>query len=236
MNCPDPGNCPVARPDVPKHLRSHVIKAGTSWFNVSRHAEVFNSTGVGDSRFSPLPATDGQPIPHIYLAQNHVGALLESALHDVWGATATIQRTDLRGRCLRRVTCLTDLRVIDLRDDQLDHYGIGREQLIASPPEHYACTRRWAQQRAQASIGGQPTAGFIWHSRQVEVAADHAREPMRILLAIVEQAGHTAIIYDSNGRGHDWFNTDIVHADLSVGNGLAFVTELAVALGLHVED
>ncbi|WP_428119234.1 hypothetical protein [Candidatus Poriferisodalis sp.] len=59
---------------------------------------------------------------------------------------------------------------------------------------------------------------------------------MRILLAIVEQAGHTAIIYDSDGRGHDWFNTDIVHADLSVGNGLAFVTELAVALGLHVED
>ncbi len=59
---------------------------------------------------------------------------------------------------------------------------------------------------------------------------------MRILLTVAEQAGHTTIIYDNNDTGNAIFDTSIVYPDLSVGSGLALVTELAVDLGLHVED
>ena len=236
MICPDPGSCHVVQPGARLRLRSHIIEAGTSWYNVSRHDEVFNRSGFGDSRFSPLFAADSQPIPHACLAQNHVGALLESALKDIWGTSSRVPRSELRGRSLRRITCHENLRVVDLRDDQIHRYGIRRDHLVASPSEHYACTRRWAQQRNQVSIGGHPTTGFIWHSRQAEVAAEHASAPMRILLTVAEQAGHTAIIYDNNDTGNSVFDASIVCPDLSAGSGLAFVTELAVDLGLHVEN
>lgn len=236
MTCPKPADCPVPDPGIPTRLRSYVIKEGTSWFNVSRHDEVFNRLGTGDSRFAPLSAPDGEPVPHVYLAQNPVGALLETALHDVWGTTSAVQRSDLRGRCLRRLTCKTDLRVVDLRDHQLGHYQIEREQLVSSPSEHYACTRRWADPRRGAVVGGQPTTGLIWHSRQVEIAAVHANAPMQILLTTVEQAARTAVIYATAGEGDDWFAPSIEYDDLGTGAGLALVTGLSAQLGLYVED
>ena len=236
MTCPDAASCPVADPGIPRHLRSHVIAAGTSWFNVSRHAAVFNSSGAGDSRFAPLLGAGGRPVPHVYLAQNPIGALAETALHDVWGAASVVQRSDLRGRSLRRLTCLTDLRVADLRDQHLDRYGLRRGELVSSPSEHYACTRRWAARRRAGPIGGQPVTGLMWHSRQVEIAAAHAAAPMQILLTAVEQASEVAVIYGSTASGDRWFDTVEVYPDLGEAQGLALVTDLCVQLGLSVED
>ena len=234
--CPDPVSCPVLHPGTPDHLESRIIEKGTSWFNVSRREEVFNALGVGDGRFTPLFTPDSRPIPHVYLAQNPVGALLETALHDVWGNNSAVQRCDLRGRCLRRLTCQTDLHVIDLMDHRLDRGRIRREELISSPSEHYACTRRWADPLPGAIIDGKPTTGMIWHSRQVEIAATHANAPMQILLTTVDQAALTAVIYDTADTGSDWFTTSIEYADLGADDGLALVTELATQLGLYVED
>ena len=235
MTCPDPTNCRIVRPGSPRGLRSHVIKAETQWYNVSRHDEVFNSTGVANSRFAPLFTSDGQVVPYVYLAHNPIGALLESALHDVWMRTTAVQHVDLRGRSLRRIVCTTDLRVVDLRDHQLINYGLDRAELVSSPSEHYACTRRWADHQLRSHIQGKPTTGMIWHSRQMEIAATHARMPMRILLTSVEQAAHTAVVYDTTGDGSQHLEASIEYVDLGDGDALELVTELCIDLGLYVE-
>ena len=64
------------------------------------------------------------------------------------------------------------MRLIDLRDPRLDRLGIPRSSLPATSAAHYPCTRRWAQALHDRRVGGQPTHGLTWHSRQAEL---HAR-------------------------------------------------------------
>lgn len=239
MTCPHPDSCPVPDAGSPEHLRTFVIEAGTSWYNVTRHRSVFNSQGLGDTRFAPLFGASGQPIPRVYLASNPIGALLETALHDIWGLTSVVQRCDLRGRCLRRLTCTSTLTVYDLRDRALDSYGIKRAQLVASPSEHYSCTRRWAQ----ALLGSRPESsgvtGLLWHSRQVETAAAHARPALQTIFRTVEQFPRAAVVYDATApatRAEDWFEVRIEHEDIGEGDGLDLMIDICVQLGLHVED
>lgn len=236
MTCPHPPSCPVASADEPKDLRGYVIKAQTSWYNVTRHDQVFNRSGIGDSRFAPLVDSHRAPVPYVYLAHNPVGALLESALHDVWGTNSTVQRSDLRGRCLRRLTCNADIGVVDLRDKQLAESGLTRQQLVACPSEHYPCTRRWANRRMQNTTAGEPISGIVWHSRQIEIAADRANATIRTLLKTVEQASLTAVIYDTADTVENSFIETTVFEDLATGRGLALVTDLCVQFGLHVEN
>ncbi len=237
MTCPDSAGCPVLEPELGQVLQPCVIEAQTSWFNVTRHDQVFNRSGAGDSRFAPLFDPDGRPVPYVYVAQNPVGALLESVLHDVWGVASTVQRSDLRGCRLRRLTCETDIRVVDLRDVQLDQNQISRQQLVSSPSEHYGCTRRWAAlQRSQDTADGEPAAGFIWNSRQLEVAATHASNLLQVLLTAAEQISHIAVVYDTADTGNVLFTEETMFDDLGSGDGLALTTELCVKLGLHIEN
>lgn len=233
--CPNPPSCTVADSDEPADLHTYRIEAHTSWYNVTRHDQTFNRSGVGDSRFAPLVDQHGQPVPYVYLAQNPVGALLESVTHDIWGTSSTVQRSDLRGLRLRRLITTAGIDVVDLRNHRLEESRLERQQLVACPSEHYACTRRWASRRLQSTLAGGPSTGIVWHSRQIEVAATHANAPMRILLTMVEQASLTAVVYGSVGTGEDSFVETTEFEDLGSGEGLALVTELCVQLGLHVE-
>ena len=233
--CPNPPSCPVADSDEPADFHTYRIEAHTSWYNVTRHDQTFNRSGVGDSRFAPLLDQHGEPVPYVYLAQNPVGALLESVLHDIWGTSSTVQRSDLCGRRLRRLTAAADIEVVDLRNHRLEEGKLTRQQLVACPSEHYACTRRWASRRLQSRLAEEPPTGIVWHSRQIEIAATHASAPMRILLTMVEQASLTAVVYDTAGTGEASFAEATAFEDLRSGEGLALATELCVQLGLHVE-
>ena len=233
--CPNPASCTVADSDEPADLHTYRIEAHTSWCNVTRHDQTFNRSGVGDSRFAPLVGPYGKPVPYVHLAQNPVGALLESVTHDVWGTSSTVQRSDLRGRRLRRLITTVDIDVVDLRNHRIEESKLTRLQLVACPSEHYACTRRWASRRLQSTLAEESTTGIVWHSRQIEIAATHASAPLRILLTTVPQASLTAVVYDSAGMGEDSFVEMTGFEDLGSGEGLALVTELCVQLGLHVE-
>ena len=236
MGCPDAGECPVVDPGIPRHLRSHTIPASTSLYSVSRHDSVFNRSGVGDSRFSPLFGADGTAIPHVYLAQNQLGALLESALHSTWNTSTRVKRSTLGGLSMRIVTCRNELRVADIRNTELKRHGIMRNQLVASAPEHYRCTRIWAQPRAPLSIGGRTATGFIWNSRQAELAATNAMAPMSALLTGADQTTEVVVIYDHDDVGDSPFTTQTLYEDLSTGAGLNFVMEAASIMGLFVDD
>jgi len=60
-----------------------------------------------------------------------------------------------------------------LHDAELIRHHLTRNQVVASPAEHYPCTRRLA---IAARTQGTPLQGLIWHSRQSELAGHPATE------------------------------------------------------------
>ncbi|WP_419840226.1 RES domain-containing protein [Candidatus Poriferisodalis sp.] len=233
MICPDPDTCTVDQ-SLPQGPVSTAVLTRAVWYNVSRHPGIFNRSGRGDSRFSPLFDGDSNVIPHTYIAQNHVSALLETALHDTWGDENLVERSDLEGLTLRAVAPQVDHLLFDIRDVQLPQYGLDRENLVSCSSAHYPCTRDWARTRAQMQVDGHSTSGFIWNSRQAEIAAAHADAPMRVLLTVAEQSGHIAVVYDHDNAGDAVFDQEVIYEDLSRGDGFDFVRQTATLVGLAV--
>ncbi len=164
--CGLPG-CPVPSTPFPTGLRTVVWPAGTV---VRRGYRTIHSDptelvpGVGDTRFAPL---DG--IEHAYVASTTFAALLESAFHDAAPPAPHVPPALLARWAEAQMTLTRDVRLIDLRDDHLERLGLARSALVATPAAHYPCTRRWAGTLHGRRIGGQPTHGLVWHSRQAEL-------------------------------------------------------------------
>lgn len=174
LNCPDPAGCPVAG-DLPP-LRKVTVEAGASWYRVYDATWGYDehNPGYGDARFSPIddPAT-GQRLPSMYLAQTPTAALLETVFHGVHQSSPrVIYERDLRGKLLAYVRGPERAVLADLRDPQLRRLGLARAATVATPAEHYPCTRRLAI----AAIRGKGVHGLIWHSRQAELAAQEPSE------------------------------------------------------------
>jgi hypothetical protein len=119
---------------------------------------------VGATRFAPLQAAS-----HIYVATTSFAALLESALHDAAPPEPQLPQAVLALWAEASVALREDVRLIDLRDTELARLGIAREALVSTSAAHYGCTRAWANHLRGRVIGGQPTHGLLWHSRQAEL-------------------------------------------------------------------
>lgn len=165
-----------------------------------------------------------------------IGALLETALHDTWGRDDSLQRSSLDGLMLKQYVCRSDIRVADLSDSEITRWGMKRSQIVSTSPEHYTCTRAWAQPRARVSIGGHQTSGFMWNSRQAELAAQYATAPVRILLTLAPQTSLVAVVYDHDGTGDTLFESRVLNRDLSRGTGINFVRETATTFGIFVDE
>ncbi len=189
---------------------------------------MFNRSGLGDARFSPIFTDRGDPIGSAYVARSEVGALLETVMRQAWGSAPKLRRAELEGWSLRTLVLRDDLRVADLRDDQLLRHGITRSGLVSTSNEHYRCTRQWADRLWSVTVGGQPCAGMVWHSRMVEGAASAAGRVVASLLSGSVQAAEVAVVYDGPGSDPaDRFDVEFVYPDLSAGAGLDLVLDLA---------
>jgi hypothetical protein len=162
----------VPRPEARllRRLRTTVPPAGTLLRR--GHRTVYPDAtqlvpGTGDTRFAPL---DG--VSHVYVAATTFAALLESAFHDAAPPAPRIPVAVLSRWVEAEMLLARDVRLIDLRDPQLERLGIARSSLTATLAAHYPCTRSWARALHGRRIGGHPTHGLIWHSRQAEL---HAR-------------------------------------------------------------
>lgn len=184
--CADRARCPVPDPDTINlgRMTSVVLLAGTPLrrgHKVQFPADqAVPSVDVlpelsAFSRFAPVIGAS-----HVYVARREIAALLESALHDVVAPNPRIRWPQVGRWALSHVTLRTDIRLIDLRDTALARLGLSRENLVTADPGHYPCTRAWAEHLHQRHVGGRPTHGIIWHSRQAEL---HASEGVRPLLA-----------------------------------------------------
>ena len=107
----------------------------------------FNPGAGAATRFAPLrPGPD--PVPTLYGAETLEGAIFETILHDYpvgaipgttmipWTRVDPVDHSILR---IRR-----PLRLVQLREPDLNRIGLGRGDLISSSPTTYANTVAWA--------------------------------------------------------------------------------------------
>lgn len=184
--------------------------------------------GTGATRFAPQ---DGSS--HVYVATTEVGALLESALHDASPPFPRIQVPTLQTWSESVVELAHDVRLFDLRDPELDRLGIGREQVVATLPVHYACTRTWASSLVGRSVGGQRTHGLVWHSRQAELHARAARDRPAFARLLSEHPTEVAVVWSPPAPGG--LSKPVPGEGLGAlheGDGWRFIEDLAGLLGI----
>jgi hypothetical protein len=156
------------------------LPKGTAWYRVYDATWGYDehNPDLGDARFSPIddPRT-GKRLPSIYLAATPTAALLETVFHDVHQSSdRIIYDHHLRGKLLAHVQVPAIATLADLRDEQLQRLKLPREAVVASPAEHYPCTRRLAVPEVGRN---ERLHGFIWHSRQSELTH---HEPTEVIV------------------------------------------------------
>ncbi len=232
--CADSGTCPVPAPEEfdLRHLTSTVLPAGTPLRrgHKSRYPGDEPVPGVADlpdptqmTRFAPLV---GQP--HAYVARREIAALLESVLHDIVPSVPRIRWRQLRAWSLSHVTLREETRLIDLRDPALTDLGLARHQLVSTDPGHYPCTRLWAHALCGRHVGGKPTLGLLWHSRQAEIHAEQGVRPLMADVLVGEQT-EVAVVWPS--RGEQLLEASGPTWEIHDGYGLELVRDLANLLG-----
>lgn len=228
------GPCPVpARP--PGVVRTHVWPAGTVLHRGVRAAHPDPTQlvdGLGDTRFAPM---DG--VAHTYLSTTAFGALLESVLHDAAPPTPRVQLPTLRTWREETVVLTEDVRLVDLRDTQLQTLGVTRDQVVATAPLHYRCTRAWAAQLHGRVVGGQQTHGLLWHSRQAELHAAAAASQRRPALAdlLDEHPTEVAVLWSPPADPAPLGRHDGGLGQLHLGPGWQYVRDAMVLLGILLD-
>lgn len=171
----------------------------------------------------------------MYLARTLFAALLESALHEAAPPEPRIYQAQLERWTASGLGLADPLRLIDLRDPELDRLGLTRGQLVSTTPSHYRCTRTWAEALHGRAIGGHITHGLIWHSRQRELHA-LALDRQPALQDLVAEAPAEVIVVWSPPAPRGGLSaapTDSL-GRLADGRGYDYVVDLANLLGIPV--
>lgn len=188
-------NCPVPEPatDVLRHLRSTRWPAGLALRRGHKEQHPDPTAlvpGRGDTRFAPLDGAD-----HVYLARTTFAALLESAFHDAAPPAPRLPEAVIALWSEAEVRLTSEVRLIDLRDPALADLGLDRSQLTATSAAHYPCTRAWARRLHGRHVGGQPTHGLVWHSRQLELHARAAAQRPALTELLDEHPAEVAVVW-----------------------------------------
>lgn len=233
--CLDPTACPVPAPDdvdlrrlrlahLPEGATLHTSYARANW------PALFNPSGIGNARFSPL-GDRGAVIPTMYAAAAQTVALLETCFHDVHstGTRLISESLHLARRGLVALTTPTRLPLVDLTDEGLSRLGLRRAQLVATTPEHYACTRQWVLSLHARRIGPTAPVGILWQSRVTELA----RADSLLLGDLPALASDVCLLFgDRVPMAPDaWQPGDPRYDDLSSGGGRLLAEQIAEQLG-----
>lgn len=185
--------------------------------------------GSGDTRFAPLPNTS-----HGYFGATRTVSLLESALHAASGPDPTIYLAELAPFTVTEVELTADVRLSDLRDNELGRLGLRRSALVDSLPLHYPCTRIWAERLQFRRPGGYHRGGILWHSRQADL---HARAHPGGLLADVlhHSPVEVGVLWHPAGPGSPLVTTGAAEPLVVDGRPSRLVTELSAVTGIPIE-
>lgn len=228
--CPYRDDCPVPSPTaaVMRRVRTVVIAAGTEVFRGHRtvHAADALVPATGNSRFAPL-----EKVAHTYISRRATPALLESAFHDTVMPEPRIYANRLAVWSLSRLRLEHDVRLVDLRDPQLDRLQLQRGQIVAAAPAHYPCTRMWAAALHGRRVGGRPTHGLLWNSRQAELHAAADRNPLTADLLTSGATTEVAILYAPPAPSRLLADTGDGPGPLADGQGARFAAAAANLIG-----
>ncbi len=170
-------------------------------------------------------------MPTLYGAATQTVALLETCFHGVHElATRLVSGpVDLAPRGLVALSTPTSLPLIDLTDAGLERLGLSRAQLVATTPEHYACTRDWALALRRRRIGGVRPAGLLWQSRIVELA----QADSLLLGDLLTVASEVFLLFGDRVviDGDTWRPGDPHYDDLTAGDGRLLAEQIAEQLG-----
>ena len=233
--CLDPDTCPVPDPEGVdlRRLRLAHIPAGSTLHTCylrSHWPALFNESGIGNARFSPL-VVDGTVIPTMYAAAAQTVALLETSFHDVhqMGTRIISEPLQLARHGIVALTTPVPLPLIDLRDEALHRLGLTRADLVATTPQHYACTRAWAVSLHGRRVGSALPVGLLWRSRVAELAGADS-----VLLGdLLALAGDVCVLFGDRVSTNpaDWQPGDPHYDDLSRGDGRLLAEQIAEQLG-----
>ena len=235
QGCLDPAHCPVPNPsDVDlRKLRLDRRREGFAFHTSYRRSQwpaLFNASGAGNARFSPL-TIDGAVVPTLYGAATQTVALLESTFHGVHEAGTKIisEALDLAPRGVVALTAPVSLPLIDLTTGGLARAGLTRAQLVATTPEHYACTREWAVALHRRRIGGVAPAGLLWQSRIAELA----QADSLLLADLLTVASEVFVLFGDRVPPAPamWAPGDPHYDDLASGYGRGLAELIAEQLG-----
>jgi len=230
--CLSPASCPVPDPSTVdlRRLRLTYLELNRRLFRVhsTGRPELFNTSGVGSQRFSPL-ALRG----HCYLGDTQTVALLETVFHEVHATRPRVvyAATALAGRTISAVTVTRRLPLIDLRDDNLARIGLERSQLVATTPAHYPCTRQWAERFVTRRIGGQEPVGWLWNSRVAELAG--AGNPLLADL-MARQPSEVCVVFAPPTPANGLRVTQSSIGDLRRGQARLLVDQIAEHLDAEI--
>lgn len=186
--------------------------------------------GVGQTRFAPYP-----DVAHVYVAQTAFAALLESALHDTAGPGPQLPMVVLDRWAEAEVELAADVRLIDLRDRELDRLGLAREQLVSTAAGHYPCTRAWAEPLQGRRIGGHVTHGLIWNSRQAELHVASVADRPALADLVDHHPTDVAVLWSPPAGPHLLRPGQGGLGPLAAGPGHGYVRDLANLLGIPIE-
>jgi hypothetical protein len=241
-DCPNPSTCPVPDPVSFDLRRLRTVRPSLTSFYTAYRAKywpgVFNP-GYGDTRFAPLHAAGGSPVPTLYGGVTKTVALLESVFHEVHvvGARLISRAIDLAPRGLVELSPAAPLSFVDLSDAALVGLGIvrpdgkaAREQLVATGPAHYRCTRLWGEHlHAVGEINGDLPMGIRWQSRIAELAASGA--PLLEDLFNLDNTSVFVLFGDRMGTDIDDYTIGEHYQDLDADDAGGLVVAIAEQLG-----
>ena len=190
------GDCPVVRPgDIDRRkLRVHTLPARSERYRASElrfGTNIFTPEGMGNGRFSRLTGR-----ANAYVAEQRSAAILESALHEAAGPNPRIYAAILAQYAVHRLRFVQPVRLIDLREPELQRLGIEPAQFTAASALHYPCT----QATAQWIVGAKDTVGITWTSRQGALHAERNRDGLAAEV-LRHQSLDVAVVYKPDHIG-----------------------------------
>lgn len=130
-------------------------------------ASSFNPCAGQPTRFVPIKDSAGNCVPSLYTGSTVRAAIHETIFHDI-PAKATVKTVLLQNVLIRSHAALQTMRflkLVELRNVNLNAWKITRRELIESSPKLYSQTAEWAKTIHQAFPDAE---GLIWTSNQCD--------------------------------------------------------------------
>ena len=160
---PEPPS-PLTEPEV-THLRQGTVLHRVH--ETSLRAAQFNPGYGKPTRFAPFNDDAGATVPSLYASNALRAAIHETIFHDILETAKfkTVPKNSVHIQTHSELSASRDLRMVELRNVQLNRWGISRRDLISSSPVWFDQTVLWANaiHREFPQVDG-----LVWTSNQYD--------------------------------------------------------------------